>query len=134
GMDEAERYFSSQELFDIDHAELVRHVILALQAHKLYTLGKNYVIQDDEVKLLDKTDGRVLTGTRLQGGIHQAIEQKEGVKVTPEMRSIASVTYQNLFLMFDKLAGMTGTGKTAEAEFIETYNMEVIQIPTNKPV
>ncbi|HFR3425446.1 TPA: accessory Sec system translocase SecA2 [Streptococcus suis] len=134
GMDEAERYFSSQELFDYDHAELVRHVILALQAHKLYTLGKNYVIQDDEIKLLDKTDGRMLTGTRLQGGIHQAIEQKEGVKITPEMRSIASVTYQNLFLMFGKLAGMTGTGKTAEAEFIETYNMEVIQIPTNKPV
>lgn len=134
GIDEAERYFSAQVFFDVDHAELVRHVILALQAHKCHTLGKNYVIKDGKVQLLDKIDGRVLTGTRLQGGIHQAIEQKEGVKITPEMRSIASITYQNLFLMFNKLSGMTGTGKTAESEFIDTYNMEVIQIPTNKPV
>ncbi|NQG98120.1 accessory Sec system translocase SecA2 [Streptococcus suis] len=134
GIDEAERYFSAQVFFDVDHAELVRHVILALQAHKCYTLGKNYVVKDEKVQLLDKIDGRVLAGTRLQGGIHQAIEQKEGVKITPEMRSIASVTYQNLFLMFNKLSGMTGTGKTAESEFIDTYNMEVIQIPTNKPV
>ncbi len=134
GIDEAERYFSAQVFFDVDHAELVRHVILALQAHKCYTSGKNYVVKDGKVQLLDKIDGRVLAGTRLQGGIHQAIEQKEGVKITPEMRSVASITYQNLFLMFNKLSGMTGTGKTAESEFIDTYNMEVIQIPTNKPV
>ncbi|HEL2406300.1 TPA: accessory Sec system translocase SecA2 [Streptococcus suis] len=134
GIDEAERYFNAQEFFDIDHAELVRHVVLALQAHKCFTLGKNYVVQNNKVQLLDKTDGRVLSGTRLQGGVHQAIEQKEGVKITPEMRSIASVTYQNLFLMFNKLSGMTGTAKTAESEFIETYNMQVVQIPTNKPV
>ncbi|HFI0150652.1 TPA: accessory Sec system translocase SecA2 [Streptococcus suis] len=134
GMDEAERYFSSQNFYIADNQELVRHVVLALQAHKFYTNGKDYVVEDGEVKLLDKVDGRVLDGTRLQGGVHQSIEEKEGVEITPAMRSMASITYQNLFLMFDKLSGMTGTGKTAESELIETYNMEVVQIPTNKPV
>ncbi|MGT2711343.1 accessory Sec system translocase SecA2 [Streptococcus oriscaviae] len=134
GMDEAERYFRQQGFYSLSNQELVRHVNLALQAHKLFTLGKQYVIEDGEVKLLDQTDGRTLKGTKIQGGVHQAIEQKEGVKVTPEMRAMASITYQNLFLMFPTLAGMTGTGKSAEAEFIQTYNMEVVQIPTNKPV
>lgn len=134
GIDEAERYFSTKNFYTDKNEELVRHVNLALQANKLFYLGKEYVVEDDEVKLLDKTDGRVLNGTKLQGGVHQAIEKKEGVKITPETRSMASITYQNLFLMFSKLSGMTGTGKPAEAEFIETYNMEVVQIPTNKPV
>ncbi|HEM5082646.1 TPA: accessory Sec system translocase SecA2 [Streptococcus suis] len=134
GIAEAERYFSSKNFYVASNRELVRHVNLALQAHKLYTLGKDYVVENDEIRLLDRIDGRVLQGTKIQGGIHQAIEQKEGVKITSEMRTMASITYQNLFLMFSKLSGMTGTGKTAESEFIETYNMEVVQIPTNKPI
>lgn len=134
GIDEAERFFSRENLYSLENKELVRHLNLALQAHHLHERGKDYVIDDDEVKLLDKANGRMLAGTRLQGGVHQAIEQKENVKVSPKMRAIASITYQNLFLLFEKLAGMTGTGKTVEDEFIETFNMEVVQIPTNKPV
>lgn len=134
GINEAKRYFSQKGLYTKGNKELVRHLNLALKAHTLFENGKDYVIHDEEVKLLDKGNGRILSGTKLQGGIHQAIEEKEKVKVTPEMRSMASITYQNLFLMFDTLAGMTGTGKTAEDELIETFNMEVVRIPTNKPV
>lgn len=134
GFDQAERYFNRKNLFDPQNSELVRHLTLALKAYTTMTAGKDYVVDDDKVKLLDQANGRVLEGTRLQGGIHQAVEEKEKVKVTEEMRSMAAITYQNLFLMFTKLSGMTGTGKTVEDEFIETYNMEVIQIPTHRPV
>lgn len=134
GLDQAERYFNLVNLFDPKHSELVRHITLAIKAYTTMTAGKDYLIEDNKVKLLDQSNGRVLEGTKLQGGIHQAIEEKEQVKLTDEMRSMASITYQNLFLMFTKLSGMTGTGKTVEDEFIETYNMEVVQIPTHRPV
>lgn len=134
GIDEVERYFNIDNLFDPKHAELFRHLTLAIKAQKTMTAGKDYLVEDDKVHLLDQSNGRLMEGTKLQGGFHQALEEKERVKVTEEMRAMASVTYQNLFLMFDKLSGMTGTGKTAEDEFIATYNMEVVQIPTHRPV
>lgn len=134
GIDEAEKFFALENLYDISYFEMVRHLNLALRAHKFYENGKEYVVEDDKVQLLDATNGRIMEGTKLQGGQHQAIEAKEGVPLTPEMRAIASVTYQSLFLMFKKLSGMTGTGKPAESEFIDTYNMEVICVPTNVPV
>lgn len=134
GIDEAEKMFTLPNLYDQSQSELVRHINLALKARTLYHRDKDYVIQDDEVKLLDIANGRVLEGTRIQGGQHQAIEEKEKVEITPEMRSMASITYQNLFLMFDVLAGMTGTAKSIEEEMIATYNMEVVSIPTHKPI
>ncbi len=134
GIDQAEQYFALKKLFVKSQLELVRHLNLALRAHLIYEREKDYVVEDEKVQLLDKENGRVLDSTKLQGGQHQAIEAKEHLPLTPEMRAMASITYQNLFTMFDKLAGMTGTGKPAEDEFIETYNMEVVRIPTNIPV
>ncbi|MDK7303541.1 MULTISPECIES: accessory Sec system translocase SecA2 [Aerococcus] len=134
GIANAETYFRLGKFYAQSNRELVRHVSLALKAHELFTNEKDYVVRDGEVELLDSRDGRVLKGTRLQAGQHQAIEAKEHVELTDENRSMASITYQNLFLLFDRMAGMTGTGKPAEDEFIDTYNMEVISIPTNKPV
>uniref|UniRef100_UPI003F68E1E6 accessory Sec system translocase SecA2 n=1 Tax=Streptococcus pluranimalium TaxID=82348 RepID=UPI003F68E1E6 len=134
GIDEVERLLNVEQLFSRENAQIVRHLTLALKAHVLFENAKDYVIDDGEVKLLDKANGRILEGTRFQGGEHQAIEMKEGVKLTEEMRSVASVTYQNLFRMFGKLSGMTGTGKTVEEEMIKTYNMEVIKVPTHRPV
>ncbi|MHA6603170.1 accessory Sec system translocase SecA2 [Aerococcus urinae] len=134
GIKRAEDYFRLEKFYHKDNQELVRHVSLALRAHCLFENEKDYVVQDDELVLLDSTDGRLLKGTRLQSGQHQALEAKEHVSLTANNRSMASITYQNLFKLFDKIAGMTGTGKPAEDEFIETYNMEVVSIPTNKPV
>ncbi|WIW74475.1 accessory Sec system translocase SecA2 [Aerococcus tenax] len=134
GIKRAEDYFRLEKFYHKDNQELVRHVSLALRAHCLFENEKDYVVQGDELVLLDSTDGRLLKGTRLQSGQHQALEAKEQVSLTANNRSMASITYQNLFKLFDKIAGMTGTGKPAEDEFIETYNMEVVSIPTNKPV
>ncbi|MGT2799029.1 accessory Sec system translocase SecA2 [Streptococcus marmotae] len=139
GIDVAEAYFSVKNFFSLENFDLVRRVTLALKAHYLFEKGKDYVVDpgkdgEDEVKLLDLGNGRILEGTKLQGGQHQALEAKERVKITDETRAMASITYQNLFLKFPVLAGMTGTGKTVEDEFVETYNMEVIRIPTHRPI
>ncbi|WP_235809371.1 accessory Sec system translocase SecA2 [Liquorilactobacillus aquaticus] len=134
GIDEAEHYFSLENLYDGTHTELVRQLELALRAHTLFENGKNYVVENGEVKLLDAQNGRILEMTKLQSGQHQALEAREDVELTPDMRAMTSITYQNLFRMFKKIGGMTGTAKTAEDEFIETYYMKVVQIPTNKPV
>lgn len=134
GLDEMERYLDVENIFSRQNAPLLRHMHLALKAHLLMSNDKDYLIEDGEVKLLDQTNGRVLEGTRLQGGFHQALEEKEKVEKTDEMRAMASITYQNLFLQFPKLAGMTGTAKSVEAELIETYQMEVVQIPTHLPI
>lgn len=133
GYREIQRYVQTNELFNDKYFELIKHVILALQARMLHKKDKDYVVVDDEVLLVDDRSGRVLVGNKLQLGIHQAIEAKEEVKISPLSKSMASITYQNLFRMFTKLSGMTGTGKVAEDEFIETYNMFVVPIPTNRP-
>lgn len=134
GMDEAERYFNVADLYADEMWELNRQINLALRAHHLYRKDVEYVVQDDEVKLLDSKSGRILEGTRLQSGIHQAIEAKEGVKKTNENRAMGSVTYQSLFNMFPTLSGMTGTGRDAEEELIKTYRVPVVAIPTNRPI
>ncbi|MGT2934219.1 accessory Sec system translocase SecA2 [Streptococcus catagoni] len=134
GIAEAENFFGIDYLFDPKYSEIVRHLVLALKAHCLFHREEEYIVENDEVILLDAISGRVLEGTKLQAGQHQAIEAKEGVKRTPETRAMASITYQNLFKLFAKLSGMTGTGKVADDEFIETYRMPVITIPTNRPI
>lgn len=134
GISEAEKFFGVDNLFDAQHTEIMRHIILALKAHHLYEREDKYIVENDEVILLDSISGRVLEGTKLQAGQHQAIETKEYVERTPETRAMASVTYQNLFKLFERLSGMTGTGRVADDEFIETYNMPVVTIPTNRPI
>ena len=133
GAKAAENFLGIDHLYKEKHANFARHLVYALRAHKLYTKDKDYVIRGKEMVLVDKGTGRLLEMTKLQGGLHQAIEAKEHVKLSPESRAMASITYQSLFKMFQKVSGMTGTGKVAEKEFLETYNMKVVRIPTNRP-
>ena len=138
GIREAESFLGLNHLFSKENQELVRHLNLALRAHTVYKKDQDYVVRQSkneaEVVLLDRATGRLMELTRLQGGQHQAIEAKEHVKLTQETRAMASITYQNLFKLFRKLSGMTGTGKVVESEFLETYSMSVVKIPTNCPV
>ena len=134
GAKTAESFLGIDNLYKEEYATYVRHLVYSLRAHKLFTRDKEYIIRDDEMVLLDKGTGRLMGMTKLQGGLHQAIEAKEHVKLSPETRAMASITYQSLFKMFNKISGMTGTGKVAEKEFLETYNMSVIRIPTNRPL
>ena len=130
GAKTAENFLGIDNLYKEEYATYVRHLVYSLRAHKLFTKDKEYIIRDDEMILLDKGTGRLMEMTKLQGGLHQAIEAKEHVKLSPETRAMASITYQSLFKMFNKISGMTGTGKVAEKEF----NMSVIRIPTNRPL
>lgn len=130
---EIQRYLQTNELFSDKYFEFIKHVTLALQARMLHKKDKDYVVRDGKVLLIDQSTGRPLIGTKLQLGIHQAIEAKEEVQISDMTRAMASITYQNLFRMFQKLSGMTGTGQVAETEFIDTYNMYVVVIPTNRP-
>ena len=134
GAKTAERFLGIDNLYKEEYATYVRHLVYSLRAHKLFTRDKEYIIRDDEMVLLDKGTGRLMEMTKLQGGLHQAIEAKEHVQLAPETRAMASLPYQSLFKMFNKISGMTGTGKVAEKEFLETYNMSVIRIPTNRPL
>lgn len=134
GWDFAEKFFRIENIFDNKHDELLRHLNLALRAHKTYEKDRDYVVQNDEINLLDDNNGRVLAGMKLQAGQHQAVEQKEHVELSDNTRSMATITYQSLFAKFEKLSGMTGTAKTVEDEMIESYHLKVVQIPTNKPV
>src|SRR5699024_11571733 len=113
---------------------LNHHLDNALRANYIMLRDKDYVVRDGEVLIVDQFTGRVLDGRRYSDGLHQAIEAKEGVEIQDETKTMANITYQNFFRMYDKLAGMTGTAKTEAEEFREIYNMEVISIPTNKPV
>ena len=133
GAKAAENFLGIDHLYKEEHANFARHLAYALRAHKLYTRDKDYVIRGKDMVLVDKGTGRLMEMTKLQGGLHQAIEAKEHVKLSPETRAMASITYQSLFKMFQKVSGMTGTGKVAEKEFLETYNMKVVRIPTNRP-
>ena len=133
GAKTAESFLGIDHFYKEEHAVFARHLVYAIRAHKLFTKDKDYVIRGNEMVLVDKGTGRLMEMTKLQGGLHQAIEAKEHVKLSPETRAMASITYQSLFKMFNKISGMTGTGKVAEKEFIETYNMSVVRIPTNRP-
>ena len=133
GAKAAESFLGIDHFYKEEHAVFARHLVYAIRAHKLFTKDKDYIIRGNELVLVDKGTGRLMEMTKLQGGLHQAIEAKEHVKLSPETRAMASITYQSLFKMFKKVSGMTGTGKVAEKEFLETYNMAVIRIPTNRP-
>lgn len=134
GIDKGEAFFNLNDLYESDATAITHHIDQALRANYTYLRDKDYVVQEGEVKLVDQGTGRISEGTRLSDGLHQAIEAKEGVEIQEENKSMAQITYQNLFRMYKKLSGMTGTAKTEEEEFREIYNMEVVTVPTNRPV
>ena len=134
GIKRAEKFFNVKNLYDIEHATLVHFINQALHANFSMKKDFDYVVQDGKIVIVDQFTGRLMPGRSFSEGLHQAIEAKEGVKINEETKTLATITFQNLFRMYKKLAGMTGTAKTEEEEFRDIYNMYVIQIPTNKPV
>lgn len=134
GSRRAEKFFNVDNLYDIKHSGLVHHVTQALRANYAKTRDVDYVVQDDQVIIVDQFTGRLMKGRAFSEGLHQAIEAKEGVKVQEETQTLATITFQNYFRMYKKISGMTGTAKTEEEEFRNIYNMYVISMPTNKPI
>lgn len=135
GIDKAESYFKLENLYDIENVALTHFIDNALRANYIMILDIDYVVSEEqEILIVDQFTGRTMEGRRYSDGLHQAIEAKEGVPIQDETKTSASITYQNLFRMYKKLAGMTGTGKTEEEEFREIYNIRVIPIPTNRPI
>lgn len=133
GIRRMQAYFGVDDLLSKKWTELYRHLVLALRANYLLKPERDYIVTHNEVSLIDITNGRELTGMKMEAGMHQAIEAKEGVPVTQEMRAMAQVTFQNLFRMFHQLAGMTGTAATDASEFMEIYHLAVFKVPTHKP-
>lgn len=135
GIDKAESYFKLENLYDVENVALTHFIDNALRANYIMILDIDYVVSEEqEILIVDQFTGRTMEGRRYSDGLHQAIEAKEGVPIQDETKTSASITYQNLFRMYKKLAGMTGTGKTEEEEFREIYNIRVIPIPTNRPI
>ena len=134
GVTKAEKYFHVDNLYSIEHNDLVHYINQALKANYAMKKDFDYVVQDGEVLIVDPFTGRIMKGRQWSDGLHQAVEAKEGVKINEETKTVATITFQNLFRMYEKLSGMTGTAKTEEEEFRNIYNMYVIVIPTNKPV
>ncbi|EMG28317.1 preprotein translocase subunit SecA [Listeria fleischmannii 1991] len=134
GMARGEKYFDVENLYDLENTVLLHHIAQALKANYTMALDVDYVVQDDEVLIVDQFTGRIMKGRRFSEGLHQALEAKEGVTIQNESKTMATITFQNYFRMYKKLAGMTGTAKTEEEEFRDIYNMRVIEIPTNRPI
>ncbi len=134
GVEKVERALRLENLYAPENTQLVNHLYQALKAESLYHLDIEYVIQDGEVKIVDEFTGRIMEGRRWSEGLHQAVEAKEGVKIQEEHQTLATITLQNYFRLYEKLAGMTGTAKTEEKEFVEIYDLEVVEIPTNVDV
>ena len=134
GVGKVERFFQIENLADPENLEIQHNIILALRAHNLMFRDQDYVVKDDQVLIVDEFTGRIMPGRRYSDGLHQAIEAKEHVKVKRESKTLATITFQNFFNKFDKTAGMTGTALTEEKEFRDIYGMDVVEIPTNKPV
>ena len=134
GARKAERFFRIDNIAEIEHGDLNHHIQQALKAHKLFKLDEDYIVSDGEVVIVDEFTGRLMIGRRYSDGLHQAIEAKEGVEVRSENKTYATVTFQNYFRLYSKLSGMTGTAKTEEAEFRTIYSLDVVEIPTNRPV
>lgn len=135
GVTKAEKYFKISNLYDVDHTQLVHHINQALRANYIMTKEVEYVVSDEqEIVIVDQFTGRLMPGRAYSDGLHQAIEAKEGVPIKEETSTLATITYQNFFRLYEKLAGMTGTAKTEEEEFLSTYNMRVVCIPTNRPI
>jgi preprotein translocase subunit SecA len=134
GVEKVEKFFHIENLADAENLDIQHNIILALRAHNLMFRDQDYVVKDDEVLIVDEFTGRIMPGRRYSDGLHQAIEAKEHVKVKRETRTLATITFQNFFNKYSKKAGMTGTALTEENEFREIYGMDVIEIPTNRPV
>lgn len=134
GVAKVERFFQIDNLADPENLEIQHNIILALRAHNLMFKDQDYVVKDDQIFIVDEFTGRIMPGRRYSDGLHQAIEAKEHVKVRRESKTLATITFQNFFNKFEKKAGMTGTALTEEKEFREIYGMDVIEIPTNKPI
>ena len=134
GVAKAQRTFNVENIADLDNAELYHHILAALKAHAIMKRDVDYVVQNGEVIIVDEFTGRLMVGRRYSDGLHQAIEAKEHVKVERESKTLATITFQNYFRMYKKISGMTGTAKTEEEEFQGIYNLDVVQIPTNKPM
>ena len=134
GIEKAEQYFNLDNFNDLENSDLVHNVNQALRAHGIMKRDIDYIVKDGEVLIVDEFTGRIMYGRRYNDGLHQAIEAKEGVKIADESKTLATITFQNYFRMYSKLSGMTGTAMTEEAEFREIYNLDVIAIPTNKPL
>lgn len=134
GQQKAADFFVLKVLYCQETTNLIHYLQNALKAHHVMALGKEYIVRDNKIVLVDQFTGRILDGRTYSGGLHQAIEVKENVIVTPETKTMATITYQNFFRLYKKISGMTGTAKTEEKEFVDIYNMRVIEIPTNKPM
>ena len=134
GIEKAEKFFGIDNLSDPENTELAHHINQAIKAHGSMHIDEDYVVKDGEVIIVDTFTGRLMYGRRYSEGLHQAIEAKEGVKVEKESKTLATITFQNLFRMYDKLSGMTGTALTEDDEFREIYNLDVVEIPTNRPM
>jgi len=134
GIERAEKIFQLDNLYDLKYVSLVHHINNALRANYIMSRDVEYVVNEGEVLIVDQFTGRILKGRQFSEGLHQALEAKEGVNIKQETKTVATITYQNFFRMYAKLSGMTGTAKTEEEEFREIYNMDVVEIPTNKPI
>ena len=134
GIKKAEEFFGVENFNDIENSEIVHNVNQALRAYGIMEKDKDYIVKDKEVLIVDEFTGRIMYGRRYNNGLHQAIEAKEGVKIADESKTLATITFQNYFRMYEKLSGMTGTAMTEEKEFQEIYNLDVVAIPTNKPL
>ena len=134
GVSKAERFYHIDNLSDIENTSINHNINNAIRARFMMKKDNDYIVRDGEILIVDEFTGRVMVGRRYSDGLHQAIEAKEGVKVNAENKTIATITLQNLFKMYKKLSGMTGTAKTEEAEFKTIYGLDVVVIPTNKPV
>ncbi|MBQ8507829.1 MAG: DEAD/DEAH box helicase, partial [Clostridia bacterium] len=134
GVKKAEAFFQVENLTEPEHQELYHHILSALRAHKMMKRDVDYVVKDGQVVIVDEFTGRLMVGRRYSDGLHQAIEAKEGVKVERENKTLATITFQNYFRMYHKLSGMTGTAKTEEEEFNGIYKLDIVQIPTNRPM
>ncbi len=134
GTEKAEKYFGLENLSDMNNMEIAHHINQALKARSIMKKDIDYVVNDGEVLIVDEFTGRLMQGRRYSNGLHQAIEAKEGLNVRSESKTLATITFQNYFRMYNKLSGMTGTAKTEEDEFREIYNIDVVEIPTNKPI
>ena len=121
-------------LYDVENVTVVHHVNQALRAHKLFQRDKDYIVRNGEVVIIDEFTGRMMPGRRYSEGLHQALEAKEHAAIQPENQTLASITFQNYFRMYEKLAGMTGTASTEADEFVDIYKLEVVEIPTNMPL
>lgn len=134
GMSKADHFFHIENLFDLENTALAHHVTLALKAHTAFKKDQDYMVKDGEVLIIDSFTGRIMPGRRYSDGLHQALEAKEKVKILNENKTMATITFQNYFRMYNKLCGMTGTALTEEDEFRSIYNMDVIEVPTNNPI